>query len=126
MVDLATIDGVAFLNTSSIGQYPEMVRRRDKYAKRMGKWPATAYAILRTLRHEQPIDLVINGERHPGLDRVHRQRPVRAARPGAGVAGPAGRRRAGRAVPAGGQPVLPDPGDPVLDHRGGPASKVYG
>ncbi len=65
MVDLATIDGVAFLNTSSIGHYPEMVRRRDKYAKRMGKWPATAYAILRTLRHEEPIDLVINGEKHP-------------------------------------------------------------
>ena len=65
MVDLATIDGVAFLNTSSIGQYPEMVRRRDKYSKRMGKWPATAFAILRTLRHEEPIDLVINGEKHP-------------------------------------------------------------
>lgn len=65
MVDLATVDGVAFLNTSSIGHYPEMVRRRDKYAKRMGKWPATAYAILRTLRHEEPIDLVINGEQHP-------------------------------------------------------------
>lgn len=65
MVDLATIDGDAFLNTSSIGQYPEMVRRRDKYSKRMGKWPATAYAILRTLRHEQPIDLTVNGEKHP-------------------------------------------------------------
>lgn len=65
MVDLATIDGVPFLNTASIGQYPEMVRRRDKYSDRMGKWPATAYAILRTLRHEKPIDLVINGEKHP-------------------------------------------------------------
>ncbi len=65
MVDLATIDGVAFLNTSSIGQYPEMVVRRDKYARRMGKWPATAYALLRTLRHEKPVDLVINGEKHP-------------------------------------------------------------
>ncbi len=65
MVDLATIDGVPFLNTASIGQYPEMVRRRDKYSDRMGKWPATAYAILRTLRHEKPIDLVINGQKHP-------------------------------------------------------------
>lgn len=65
MVDLATIDGVAFLNTSSIGHYPEMVRRRDKYARRMGKWPGTAYAILRTLRHEAPINLIINGEKYP-------------------------------------------------------------
>jgi len=50
MVDLATIDGTAFLNTASIGGYPEMVSRRDRYSHRMGKWPATAYALLRTLR----------------------------------------------------------------------------
>ena len=64
-VDLATIDGTAFLNTASIGGYPEMVNRRDRYARRMGKWPATAYALLRTLRHGKPIDLEINGTRIP-------------------------------------------------------------
>ncbi len=65
MVDLAFINGAAFLNTASIGQYPEMVQTRDEYSHRFGKWPATAYAILRTLRHEQPADLVINGQRMP-------------------------------------------------------------
>ena len=65
MVDMAFIDGVGFLNTASIGGYPEMVRRRDRYSHRFGKWPATAYAILRTLRHEKPLDLVINGEKDP-------------------------------------------------------------
>jgi diacylglycerol kinase family enzyme/membrane-associated phospholipid phosphatase len=65
MVDLGYIDGVGFLNTASIGGYPEMVRRRDRYTHEVGKWPATAYAILRTLRHEKPVDLVINGERMP-------------------------------------------------------------
>ena len=64
-VDLAFIDGVGFLNTASIGGYPEMVRRRDRYEHRFGKWPATAYAILRTLRHEKPVDLVVNGHRMP-------------------------------------------------------------
>jgi undecaprenyl-diphosphatase len=63
--DLAYIDGVGFLNTASIGGYPEMVRRRDRYAHRFGKWPATAYAILRTLRHEKPLELKINDERIP-------------------------------------------------------------
>lgn len=63
MVDIAYIDGEAFLNTASIGHYPEMVGRRDHYSHRMGKWPATAYAMIRTLRHEDPVDLVINGER---------------------------------------------------------------
>ena len=65
MVDLATIDGTAFLNTASIGGYPEMVNRRDRYSRRMGKWPATAYALLRTLRHGKPIDLEINDTRIP-------------------------------------------------------------
>ncbi len=65
MVDLAFIDGVGFLNTASIGGYPEMVRRRDQYSHQMGKWPATAYALIRTLNHEKPIDLVMNGRHVP-------------------------------------------------------------
>ena len=64
-VDMAYIDGVGFLNTASIGGYPEMVRRRDHYSHQYGKWPATAYAIVRTLRHEKPVQLVINGEQMP-------------------------------------------------------------
>jgi len=64
-VDIAFIDGVAFLNTASIGGYPEMVRRRDRYSHRFGKWPATAYAMLRTLRHDKPLDLLVNGQRIP-------------------------------------------------------------
>jgi undecaprenyl-diphosphatase len=59
------IDGVGFLNTASIGGYPEMVKRRDRYSHRMGKWPATAYALIRTLRHEKPLDLLINGQQIP-------------------------------------------------------------
>ena len=65
MVDLATIDGTAFLNTASIGGYPEMVNRRDRYSHRMGKWPPTAYALLGTLRHGKPVDLEINGRKVP-------------------------------------------------------------
>lgn len=64
-VDMAYIDGVGFLNTASIGGYPGMVRRRDRYSHRYGKWPATALAIVRTLRHEKPLQLVINGEPLP-------------------------------------------------------------
>lgn len=65
MVDMAFIDGVGFLNTASIGGYPEMVRRRDKFSHRYGKWPATALAMFRTMRHEKPLDLVVNGQRMP-------------------------------------------------------------
>ncbi|MTD13525.1 phosphatase PAP2 family protein [Nakamurella sp. YIM 132087] len=64
-VDIARINGDLFLNTASIGGYPDMVIRRDRYTKRMGKWPATALALIRTLRRHTPMDLEINGHRAP-------------------------------------------------------------
>ncbi len=64
-VRLATVNGRGFLNTASIGGYPELVIRRDRLSKRMGKWPAAGYALYRTLRHQRPMDLVIEGELVP-------------------------------------------------------------
>ena len=63
-VDLAEINGATFLNTASIGGYPGLVRRRDRLSRQIGKWPASAYALYRTVRHQTPVDLVINGESH--------------------------------------------------------------
>ena len=42
-----------------------MVVLRDKLSHRMGKWPAAAYALFRTLRHHTPISLVIDGKPIP-------------------------------------------------------------
>lgn len=61
VVDLAAINGTTFLNTASIGGYPGLVRRRDRLSGQIGKWPAAAYALYRTVRHHTPMDLVING-----------------------------------------------------------------
>lgn len=60
-VNVATIDGVPFLNTAGIGGYPEMVKLREKLTHRMGKWPAAAYALYRVAQGHRPLDLVING-----------------------------------------------------------------
>ncbi|GAA1999832.1 phosphatase PAP2 family protein [Nakamurella flavida] len=60
-VRVATANDEVFLNTASIGGYPEMVRRRDAYAKKIGKWPATALALRNTLRKHAPVTLDING-----------------------------------------------------------------
>ena len=60
-VNVATIDGVTFLNTAGIGGHPEMVRLREKLTHRMGKWPASAYALYRVAKGHRPLDLVING-----------------------------------------------------------------
>jgi diacylglycerol kinase family enzyme/membrane-associated phospholipid phosphatase len=64
-VDIATVNGSSFLNTSSIGGYPQLVLRRDRLSPRMGKWPAAAYALFLTLRHQVPMDLEINGTAVP-------------------------------------------------------------
>jgi undecaprenyl-diphosphatase len=61
-VDIATADDTAFLNTACIGAYPEIVRRRDDLAPKLGKWMAMAVATAQVLRRQEPLDLVINGE----------------------------------------------------------------
>ena len=54
-VDVADVNGTPFLNTSSIGAYPEMVRRRDELSGRMGKWLALSVAAAQTLRRQTPV-----------------------------------------------------------------------
>ena len=43
------------INTASIGAYPRLVRTRERFEHKIGKPPAAAYAMLRTLRHEDPV-----------------------------------------------------------------------
>lgn len=61
-VDVADVNGTPFLNTASIGAYPEMVRRRDRLSGRMGKWLALTVAAGRVLRTGTPVSLAVNGE----------------------------------------------------------------
>jgi undecaprenyl-diphosphatase len=60
-VDVAEVNGTPFLNTSSIGAYPEMVRRRDAMSGRLGKWLALTVATAQVLRTGTPVELVVNG-----------------------------------------------------------------
>src|SRR4051795_5722680 len=62
LVDVADVNGTPFLNTSSIGGYPEMVRRRDRLSPRMGKWLALTVAAADVLRTPAPVALVGNGQ----------------------------------------------------------------
>ncbi|GAX49590.1 bifunctional phosphatase PAP2/diacylglycerol kinase family protein [Streptomyces olivochromogenes] len=54
---------VRFLNTFSIGLYPELERMREHLEQRMGKWPAAAVALVRVLRTATPVELSVNGRR---------------------------------------------------------------
>ena len=60
-VDVADVNGTPFLNTASIGAYPDMVRRRDQLTGSMGKWMAMTVAAAQVLRTQAPVELVVNG-----------------------------------------------------------------
>ncbi len=60
-VDVGEVDGRVFLNTASFGSYPRMVERRDRWAPRIGKWPAFALALWHDLREVDPVAAVVDG-----------------------------------------------------------------
>lgn len=51
-VDTAEVNGRAFINNSSIGLYPQIVRKRDQQQERLGygKWWSAFWAMLRVFR----------------------------------------------------------------------------
>ena len=60
-VDAATIDGHVFVNTASFGAYAELVDMREKLEEKLGKWPAVVVALVRVLRHAEPVSVEIDG-----------------------------------------------------------------
>ncbi len=54
-------DRQLFLNTFSIGIYPELVRVRERLERRLGKWPALAVALVRVLAGAEPVRLTVSG-----------------------------------------------------------------
>ncbi|GAA2770896.1 bifunctional phosphatase PAP2/diacylglycerol kinase family protein [Streptomyces rameus] len=55
-----------FLNTLSLGVYPELVRERERWSHRIGGWPAGVLGALRVLRADRhPLEVQVGGERRP-------------------------------------------------------------
>jgi len=55
-VDLVCMDDDRIvINTASIGAYPRFVRIREKLEHKIGKPLATLYAMVLTLRHDEPV-----------------------------------------------------------------------
>lgn len=67
-VDVGEVNGRIFLNNSSLGLYPDIVRDREKQQRRLGrgKWLAFAWATMAALRRYPFLNvrLTLNGERH--------------------------------------------------------------
>jgi diacylglycerol kinase family enzyme len=58
-----TVERRRFINTASLGGYPETVRLREKLAERWPKWAATLLATTRALRSAKPLPILVNGHR---------------------------------------------------------------
>lgn len=67
-VDVGEVNGRIFLNNSSLGLYPDIVRDREKQQRRLGrgKWMAFCWATMAALRRYPflSIRLALNGEHH--------------------------------------------------------------
>lgn len=71
-VDLASVwvqgpDGLQwqrFLNTASLGGYPDLVRMRERWTSRWGKWSAGAAALVRVLAAATPLHVHLDGQPH--------------------------------------------------------------
>jgi len=67
-VDVGEVNGRIFLNNSSLGIYPDIVRDREQQQRHLGrgKWPAFGRAVLAAARRFPFLNvrLKINGEEH--------------------------------------------------------------
>ncbi|WP_329049092.1 diacylglycerol kinase family protein [Streptomyces violaceus] len=55
-----------FLNTCSVGVYPELVRERERWSHRIGGWPAGVLAARRVLRADRhPLEAELQGRTRP-------------------------------------------------------------
>lgn len=50
-----------FLNAFSMGVYPELVRARERWAPKVGGWPAGVLAAWKVLRGDRPLDVELEG-----------------------------------------------------------------
>jgi diacylglycerol kinase family enzyme len=60
-VDVGDVDGEPFVNTSSLGSYPDFVRIRERWEKPLGKPLAAAVAMISVLRSSPTFDAEVDG-----------------------------------------------------------------
>jgi undecaprenyl-diphosphatase len=62
-IDVGEVDGQPFLNTASVGSYPQFVAFREKWEGRLGKPVAAALALIKVARTTPPLEVEIDGKR---------------------------------------------------------------
>lgn len=62
-MDLGRVGEDVFVNTFSVGLYADLVRFRERWEGRLGKWPAMLVGLVHVLRRSQPHEVEIDGQR---------------------------------------------------------------
>ncbi len=67
-VDLGEVNGQIFVNNSSLGLYPRIVRHREEQQERLGrgKWPAFFWATLHALHRHSQLDVLLSVDGREG------------------------------------------------------------
>jgi undecaprenyl-diphosphatase len=63
LVDVGAVGDRSFINTSSTGVYPDLVRAREQLENVLGRRLAMIIALVQVLWHGQPHELILNGRR---------------------------------------------------------------
>jgi undecaprenyl-diphosphatase len=63
-IDVGTVDGKLFLNTSSLGSYPAFVAVRERWEPRVGKPLAAVIALALAVRRERPLAMEVDGREY--------------------------------------------------------------
>lgn len=54
-------DDAVFVNTSSVGLYVDLVRFRERWEHKFGKWPALVAGLVHILRNSHPCVVMVDG-----------------------------------------------------------------
>ncbi len=60
-IDLAEVNGLVFVNNSSIGFYPKFARKRKKYSKLYNKWLSYIPSFIESLKKHETFHLEVKG-----------------------------------------------------------------
>lgn len=72
-VDVGEVNDRIFVNNSSLGLYPRIVRHREDSREKLGwgRWPALVWAILHALHRHRPIEVALSVDGRA----IHRKTP---------------------------------------------------
>lgn len=59
-IDMASVNGHYFVNNSSIGWYPQLVRQREQHEPHLGKWPAALLALVMVMARQRRFKAILS------------------------------------------------------------------